>query len=342
MKTKFHLVIYRSLLFSLLSCFAFGSSCQKREIVSTPTEIATEIPGTEELELPFTNLGQYDKGVNGGIYRLRKPALVAITRPEEAAFVNGWVQSELQERLNELDYGRVFVIATFQGFKSTNGYEIQIKRVTFQDGIVQVYAHYIEPKPGTTVVYGETSPYHLIQIPNSAVTTKPSAVNLNVDETVVATYLPPDESNLAFATIDQYESGGIDSIYDDEAPALAVITKPEDITRLAEWVRPEQRGQLQLLDFDKVFALIVFQGDKPNTGYSVQVEQVEYKNRVVSVLARFNEPDPDVTVGAAETSPYHIVQVLKPTHWDGKITFNLISAGVVTASVAANVSLDTQ
>lgn len=337
LKTPTYLAGFRLFLLPLLFWLALGSACQKREIVATPTGITTETPATEVMELPFTDLGQYDKGVDGSMYRLRKPTLVAITQPEEATFVNGWVQSELHERLNQLDYDSVFVIAAFQGFKSTNGYEIQIKSVAFQDGIVRVYAQYVEPKPGTTVVHEDTSPYHLIQIPQSAVATRLSSFNLIVDEAVVATYFPPDESNLALATIDQYESGGIDSEYNSKTPALVAIIHPEDFTLVDNWMRPEQRKQLQLLDFDKVFVLAVFQGDKPNTGYSVQVERVEYGNGVVSVLTQFNEPDPEMAVGAAETSPYHLVQVLKPTNWSGKITFNLVSKGVVMTSYVTDV-----
>lgn len=140
---------------------------------------------------------------------------------------------------------------------------------------------------------------------------------------------------LAFETIEQRLWGGTDKgYYEAREPGLIVITRPEEVVGLSEWVTNEARIHLQTLDYETYFALVIFQGWKPGMGYSVQVNCMTRQDDTINVYVQFREPASGSVVAAAVTSPYHLVQVQKSGIWEQDITFNLIADETNIVSVS--------
>jgi len=144
----------------------------------------------------------------------------------------------------------------------------------------------------------------------------------------------PQQNDLPFDTVDQSDWGNAGHAYEAQEPALVVIAQPAEVTDLDDWITLDAQTQLQTLGYDTYFALIVFQGWKPSTGYSVQVNRITRREDTVTVYAQFQEPKPDEETGGEVASPYHLVQVRKVGIWDQEITFNLVVNKIIVASLS--------
>jgi len=81
------------------------------------------------------------------------------------------------------------------------------------------------------------------------------------------------------------------------------------------------------VDLSNYFIVVIYQGDKPSTGYSVEVNDVKREGTAIIVDAVFHEPAPDEAKGAAMTSPYYVLKVRKTEGLEGPFTFVLIVNG---------------
>lgn len=144
----------------------------------------------------------------------------------------------------------------------------------------------------------------------------------------------PKEADLPFETIDQADWGNAGHAYEAQEPTLIVIAQPVDVAGLDDWIALDAQTQLQTLDYDTHFALIVFQGWKPTTGYSVQVDCITRRGDTVTVYAQFREPRPEEEKAPEVTSPYHLVQVQEVGAWGRDITFNLVVDEAVITSLS--------
>lgn len=131
----------------------------------------------------------------------------------------------------------------------------------------------------------------------------------------------PNEIELPFETIEQYNYYGG---YDNEEPSLVVVSQPKEIMLLENLAKQTALDELRTLDFSKSFAIAVFQGWRPTTGYGVEIERITRQGDTVTIYAQFQEPKPDEEKGAAETSPSHLVRVKKIDDWGQDILFNLV------------------
>jgi len=145
------------------------------------------------------------------------------------------------------------------------------------------------------------------------------------------------QNDLPFETIAQDDWGNSGHAYEAQEPALAVIAQPAEVADLDGWITSDAQTQLQTLDYDAYFALIVFQGWKPSTGYSVQVNRITREENTVRVYAQFQEPKPDEAKADEATSPYHLVQVQKVGTWGEDVTFNLVVNGTAIVSASRNI-----
>ncbi len=134
----------------------------------------------------------------------------------------------------------------------------------------------------------------------------------------------PTEVTLPFETIEQKEWAGTDKPYESREPTLIIVSRLEEVDNLNGLISDEAMIKLQALDYDEYFALVAFQGWKPSTGYSIQVNRISRLGNTVNIYTQLHEPTPDEAKADEVTSPYHLVQVQKSGSWGQVITFNLI------------------
>jgi len=147
----------------------------------------------------------------------------------------------------------------------------------------------------------------------------------------------PKEVDLPFETIEQGDWGNAGYAYEAHRPTLMVITRATEVMELDDWITLDAQTQLQALDYDAYFAVVVFQGWKATTGYKVQVDHIALSGNVINVHAQFLEPKPEEEKAPEATSPYHLVTVQRAKTWDQDITFNLVVDEVVVVSLSRHV-----
>ncbi len=117
-------------------------------------------------------------------YDGKEPKLVIISSVDEIAALGNTVSPEAEAALRQLDFGRYFAVAAYQGWKPWARYGVEIKQLVYQDNAVMIYAHFSEPQPGTQLPAVETSPYHQVKVQKEGLTGKKEFI-LNADGTTV-------------------------------------------------------------------------------------------------------------------------------------------------------------
>jgi len=114
--------------------------------------------------------------------------------------------------------------------------------------------------------------------------------------------LEPGEVELAFETVDQ-------DVYSKAIETdVFLISRLEDIQQLEDLLYEGALIQLANVDYDKFFAIAVFQGNKSSGGYRVTIERLSIQEHELSVCVIFLEPGARQGVTTEETSPYHLVK----------------------------------
>ena len=118
----------------------------------------------KEIELEFYTIEQA-KVIQPGMrmYEEQEPALVVIASREEIGDLDNYVSPEGRDVIARLNFSTYLVIAVFHGM-STYDYDIRIKRVTYQDAVVKIYAEFIEPHKGQVLHPTAASPYQIIAV----------------------------------------------------------------------------------------------------------------------------------------------------------------------------------
>ncbi len=145
------------------------------------------------------------------------------------------------------------------------------------------------------------------------------------------------ETNLPFEILEQEERNLTGQIYEAREPGLIVVAQPDEVAELDDWVTETSKEQLQVMDYDAYFALVVFQGMKPTDGYGVRIERVVREGNEVTIYAQFQEPHPDQRKNDIVTSPYSLIQVQKTDTWDQNIKFNVIVDDSVVISASHSI-----
>ena len=146
--------------------------------------------------------------------------------------------------------------------------------------------------------------------------------------------LKPTEDTLPFETIGQKEWSGTGKPYELREPNLVIISRPEEVDHLNGWITEDARNKLLAVDYSDYFALLVLQGLKPSTDYKVSINRITRIESIVNIYVEFLEPEPNKSVGAMETSPYHLVKVQKTGSWGQEITFNLFAGETFITSLS--------
>lgn len=141
----------------------------------------------------------------------------------------------------------------------------------------------------------------------------------------VFTACQPNEQNLPFETISQGDGFYTGRGYGEEEPTLLVIVNPDEVDKPGLEVQfpMDLADQLHHLDYDSTFAVIILQGIKGSTGYTVSVKQIVQQGNQVTIEAEFVEPPLDAFIKPAFTSPYHVVAVSKDGQWGQEVEFVL-------------------
>ncbi len=150
----------------LILLLASIAGCQRQEEIPAPLETTDKSDGsaTDQPEATLLRFGNIEKKLFSD-YDSVDPMLVIITQAEEHALLDGWVSTNVGERLRKLDYGAYFAVGVFQGRQPTNGYAVYVYRVEYIENRVLVYAHFKlrDPEYGANDIV--TSPYHLVKVP---------------------------------------------------------------------------------------------------------------------------------------------------------------------------------
>ncbi len=144
-----------------------------------------------------------------------------------------------------------------------------------------------------------------------------------------------DGSSLHFETIEQTERSRVSRFYNSPEPELIVIAQPTDIATVTTLLLPEISDKLKALNYQDSFAIIVFQGQKPSTGYSVQIESIVRRENVIVVNCKFIQPGPTEPTNDAITSPHHLVKVQKAGVWNQTFTLSHWSQVKVTVKLSS-------
>lgn len=140
----------------------------------------------QETDLSFETIEQRDASGTRQIYQDKQPGLIVITTLEEVANLDALVTPETQARLQSLNYDADFVLAVFQGWKPTDGYDIQVERITHLRDKVTVFVRLQEPPPDRKKNDIVTSPYHLVQVQKVGTWDGDATFNVVVNGTVIA------------------------------------------------------------------------------------------------------------------------------------------------------------
>jgi len=135
-----------------------------------PAALGAILPacGPRQTELTFTTIEQEDASRTGKYHESREPAMIIIATPQELTQLDDLVNPEALEHLMEMDYGRYFALAVFQGRKDTGGYGVDIERIISQDNQITVEVNFQEPLPEFERTLVVTSPYHLVEVEKPA------------------------------------------------------------------------------------------------------------------------------------------------------------------------------
>jgi hypothetical protein len=117
-----------------------------------------------ETDLPFSTIEQRQSSGTGDLYENKEIGLVVVSSLEETTSLSGLVTQEAYSQLQTMNYTDKFALALFQGWKPSDGYAIQIERISHVGERVSIMAKAQEPEPNRKTNDIVTSPYHLVQV----------------------------------------------------------------------------------------------------------------------------------------------------------------------------------
>ncbi|NOZ48794.1 MAG: protease complex subunit PrcB family protein [Chloroflexi bacterium] len=112
-------------------------------------------PGEVELEFETIDQSIHSQAVNKGVF--------LITGLQDVHKLEGFLHKDARELLANVDYGRFFAVAVFQGNQKSGGYKVTIERLSVKEHELRICAIFLEPGPHQPVTTLETSPYHIVK-----------------------------------------------------------------------------------------------------------------------------------------------------------------------------------
>ncbi len=119
---------------------------------------------TPEIEVDFQSIEIADSPHTGGGLQAKHPDMAVVSEKEDTYALGSTISSASLSTLVDLDYYAYFAMVVYQGQKPTDGYNVEIQRITRQGRTVNVYAHFKERDPALPATEMLTSPYHLVMV----------------------------------------------------------------------------------------------------------------------------------------------------------------------------------
>lgn len=117
------------------------------------------------------------------------------------------------------------------------------------------------------------------------------------------------ETELSFETIERNDTYSPEEGYGGLELRVVFVTTRQEIDQLEGLISQAALDHLAELNFEQYFAIAVFRGRQPYSGYATIIERVARQGDKIVVYAQFWEPSPYYEVLHTETSPYHLIQV---------------------------------
>ncbi len=119
----------------------------------------------------------------------------------------------------------------------------------------------------------------------------------------------PRETELPFETIERNDSYSPEEGYGGLEPRVVLVTTRQEIDQLEGLISQAALDHLAELNFEQYFAIAVFRGRQPYSGYATIIERVARQGDKIVVYAQFWEPGSNQVILTMETSPYHLIKV---------------------------------
>ncbi len=135
--------------------------------------------------LPFSTIEQKSDPAYIGQqqYTALDPEVMVFWDREQAEAADYWFSESARRELARVDWGRLFVVAVFQGWQGSGGYGVEVTEVAVEGAVIRVKAAFDEP--GGAGAGGVTSPYHLVVVRRPVADADFSNVELVVGQQVV-------------------------------------------------------------------------------------------------------------------------------------------------------------
>jgi hypothetical protein len=139
---------------------------------------------------------------------------------------------------------------------------------------------------------------------------------------------------LAFETLEKRAATG----YENEEPGLIVVTASGETEAIDAFVSPQARIRLQQVDYDNNLVIAAFQGERPHSGFGIDVERVVRSGEAVTIVVTLDENPVGGPQLPEVMAPYHVVQIPKEGVSGQMIEFRLVSRGIIINRVVASQS----
>jgi hypothetical protein len=258
------------------------------------------------------------------VYVGGEPRLVAIRDEVAVPTLQDRVLPSHLRRISRTDFSTNWVAVIYQGYKCRPGYSIQVSAVELGADSIIIHAQFHKPAdPEDCLGILDTSPYYALRIRKpAAVETKDLPLFLEVDDWLISEACATPGEYVPWTPL--VNNPGAGGHYEERAPRLAIVTSQSDLSYVETDLLSIYLEQVSEVDFSKSLVIIVFQGEKPTTGYSVEVISIRRQANTVWVCAQSHEPESRQATGQSITSPYYIAQVEWIPDVQGEFTFVLV------------------
>ena len=255
-------------------------------------------------------------------YAGHAPRLIVVTDTSAASTLQGRVLSSHLERIAEVDFSSSWVAVIYQGRQVMKDYlPIEVNDVTRRGNTVAIYAQFHEP-PGSL----DTSPYYILKIEKlSRIDERKLSFTLKIEDQIIPQICAMRGEHLPWEKM--VFDRGVDQAYRGRSPQLVVIASLDALSSIQDQFPPQYLEILSDVDFTTHFAIVIYQGLKESTHYSVEVIDVKRQDSTIFVCTQFHEPLPEVARGSMETSPFYIMKVEKSEGLKREFVFTLTDHG---------------
>lgn len=113
-------------------------------------------PGGVEFKFETVDQNVYSEAIETDVF--------LITGSQDVYQLEELLYEDAFTQLVNVNYDDFSAVTVFQGHKNTGGYKVTIERLSVQEHELSICATFLEPGPHQPVGNIETSPYHIIKV----------------------------------------------------------------------------------------------------------------------------------------------------------------------------------